>query len=376
MHDWFTRIKHQPIHGSKTGLKHKRKMPLDKIVKKFSFLLLIIIMICTVGTIFWYNLQLSPVDSGAVQLKKIVVEPGDNSLQIGNKLEKMSVIRNAFVFDLYSRLNSKNSILQAGTYRLSAAESVPQIIEHFVKGSVDKFSITFYPGATLTDNTDTPADKKQDVTTMLENAGYSKEEISSAFNVLNIGLLFDGKPETTGLEGYIYGETYQFNTGVTVEDILRKVFDEFYSVVKSEDLVNKFEKHGLNLYQGITLASIIQRESSNPADQKQIAQVFYSRLNQGIVLGSDVTYQYAAAKLGVKASPTLQSPYNTRIHSGLPPGPISSPGLSALKAVADPAAGSYMYFLSGDDDKTYFAYTEAQHQANIANHCQKKCATP
>lgn len=92
-------------------------------------------------------------------------------------------------------------------------------------------------------------------------------------------------------------------------------------------------------------------------------------------LGSDVTYHYAADKLGVEPSPSLESPYNTRIHKGLPPGPIATPGLSALMAVADPASGDYLYFLSGDDDKTYYAKTEQEHQANIENHCKIKCST-
>jgi len=92
-------------------------------------------------------------------------------------------------------------------------------------------------------------------------------------------------------------------------------------------------------------------------------------------LGSDVTYQYAAKILGVSPTPTLDSPYNTRINTGLPPGPIATPGLSALTAVASPAGGEYVYFLSGDDGMTYFAVTEAEHQENIANHCQVKCAS-
>jgi UPF0755 protein len=72
----------------------------------------------------------------------------------------------------------------------------------------------------------------------------------------------------------------------------------------------------------------------------------------------------------------LDSPYNTRINKGLPPGPIAVPGLTALQAVADPNSGDYLYFLSGDDDVTYFARTDAEHQSNIVNHCKVKCATP
>jgi UPF0755 protein len=326
--------------------------------------------------IFWYNIQLSPVSSNLGQLKKITIKAGYNSSQIGEELEKQSIIRSALVFDIYTRIISKNSLLQAGTYRLSPAESVQQITNHLINGNVDQFSITFYPGSTLTDKTNKPLSEKQDVTTVLQNAGYSTQEIASALAISNIGPLFVDKPAGTDLEGYIYGETYRFNAGATVEDILRTVFDEFYGVVESEGLVKKFADHGLNLYEGITLASIIQRESGNPDDQKQIAQVFYSRLSQGMVLGSDVTYQYAAAKFGLKSSPTLNSPYNTRINAGLTPGPISNPGLSALRAAANPAPGDYLYFVSDSSGKIYFAHTETEHEANIVNYCKENCLEP
>ncbi len=92
-------------------------------------------------------------------------------------------------------------------------------------------------------------------------------------------------------------------------------------------------------------------------------------------LGSEVTFEYAAKKLGVAATPTLDSPYNTRIYPGLPPGPIATPGVDAMKAVANPASGDYLYFLSGDDGKTYFAMTDAEHERNITDHCQQKCFT-
>ena len=371
----YIKFKPQPITNIRSGLKHIQKISPRKILATIGISIGVIIALTVVILIFWYNMQLSPVSNEA-QLKKITIEPGSNSLQIGQELESQSIIRSAFVFDIYTRLNSKNSVLQAGIYRLSPSESIPQIVEHLVKGNVDQFSITFYPGATLVDNSDKPTSKKQDVTTVLENAGYSQKEINSAFNIPNIGPLFAGKPDDAGVEGYIYGETYKFNTGATVEDILQTVFDEFYNNIKKEDLIEKFKQRGLNLYQGITLASIVQRESGNPEYQKQIAQVFYSRLNQGIVLGSDVTFQYAAAKLGVPATPSLDSPYNTRIYGGLPPGPISSPGMSALQAVADPAEGDYLYFVSDSSGKVYFAYTEAEHQSNIVNYCKENCIAP
>ncbi len=113
---------------------------------------------------------------------------------------------------------------------------------------------------------------------------------------------------------------------------------------------------------------------ANPADQKQVAQIFYKRLGEDIPLGADATFVYAAKKLGVTPSVDLDSPYNTRVHAGLPPGPISTPGLSALQAVAQPAPGDYLYFVSGDDGQTYFARTQEEHEANAAQYCKVNCA--
>jgi UPF0755 protein len=353
-----------------------RNRPKQPVKKKKLFVIAAIIVAIIgilVASIVWYNVQLSAKGSDLHQLTLIEVKVGTTPTQIGQLLQDKAVVRSGFAFNLYSRLSNNQGNLQAGTYRLSPAETIPEIINHLVKGTVDEFSITFLPGATL----------KQDREVLIE-AGFSTSDIDTALNKtydINVSPLFADKPASADLEGYIYGQTYNFSTGATVDDILQRTFTEFESVIKKADLVNSFAAHGLNLYQGITLASIVQREMTAPAsttepstDQKQVAQVFYSRLAQGVPLGSDVTYQYAADKLGVARDVNLDSPYNTRRYAGLPPGPIASPGITALKAVANPAGTNYLFFLSGDDNKTYFATTEAEHQANIANHCQVKCS--
>ncbi|HRQ86485.1 MAG TPA: endolytic transglycosylase MltG, partial [Candidatus Saccharibacteria bacterium] len=141
---------------------------------------------------------------------------------------------------------------------------------------------------------------------------------------------------------------------------------------EKENLKELYAAQGLNLYEGITLASIIQREAIG-GDETQIAQVFFKRLSIDMPLGSDVTYQYIADKMGVPRDVNLDSLYNTRRFQGLTPGPIAAPGLAALKAVAHPADTDYLYFLSGDDDVTYFGRTLEDHERNIAEHCQLKC---
>jgi UPF0755 protein len=359
------KINFQAIQDYLNGLKIKNKTSIRKKIFWAVGIFFAIVISIIVGIVIWYNSQLAPVGGDLNDKIKITVTTGSTSSQIAKELEKQKIIRSSFAFEMYVRLSGNNSKLQAGVYRLSPAESTRQIVEHFTNGSVDKFNITFLPGATLAD-----------AIKVLKKASYSDQEITDALNIKYDSPLFDGKPASADLEGYIYGETYNFNIGATVEDILNGIFDEFYSKVKENNLVSNFTKHDLNLYQAITLASIVEREVITEKDQKQAAQVFYSRLEQGMQLGSDVTYQYIADKLGLERDPNLDNPYNTRRFVGLPPGPISNPGLMALKAVANPASGDYIYFLSGDDDVTYFARTLAEHESNIVNHCKIKCSTP
>ena len=325
--------------------------------------LVLAFLITAGGILLWYNAQLAPVDASNTDKRVVVIESGSTPTQIAQTLKDEELIKNTTVFLWYTRLNGAQNNLQAGTYRLSPSESTPQIAEHLSSGKVDTFNITFLPGATLADN------RK-----VLIAAGYGDAEVDAALSKSYDSPLFEGKPASADLEGYIYGETYSFGTDTSVEAILEHVFEEFYSVIEENGLVAKYQAQGLSLYEGITLASIVQREASQRGDDMpQIAQVFYSRLELGMPLGSDVTYQYIADKTGVARDPGLDSPYNTRRYAGLPPGPIATPGEKALLAVAAPAQGNYLYFLSGDDNVTYFGRTLDEHEANIVNHCQEKC---
>lgn len=317
-------------------------------------------VIVSVGA--WYYQQLQPVsDSVTASSKKVTIAPGSGVQTIAESLKREGLIRSDVAFDWYLRLN-RGAPLQAGSYALSTNMTVPEVVTALRNGKTETLTVTFLPGATVADN------KK-----VLKTAGFSDETINAAFAKQYDHPVFQSKPASADLEGYIYGETYQFPADVTVETILRRTFDELYRVVQQEKLVEAYTAEDLSLYQGIILASIIQREVPTAGDQKQVAQVFLSRMKEEMNLGSDVTYQYIADKTGVPRDPSLDSPYNTRRYSGLPPGPIAAPGKSALLSVAHPAQGNYLFFLSGDDDKTYFARTQAEHEKNIVDHCKMKC---
>lgn len=350
---------HQPL------LLEKPKRSGKKIFLWILGVFLAAVLLAVAAAYFWYNDALKPVSSGEAEKVRVEIDSGSTFDTIGRQLEEQKLIRSSLAFTIYTRLTDTHSGLQAGTYSLSPAESTPQIVEHLTSGNVDQFSITFLPGATLAENR-----------AGLIKAGYSEAEVDAALNKTYESPLFADKPAGTDLEGYIYGETYTFSSDVSVEGILEETFKQFYDVLTENNLITGLKSHGLNLYQAITLASIIQREEPNPEAQKQVAQVFYLRLAKDMPLGSDVTAYYGADKIGAERSVAVDTPYNTRIHKGMPPGPIATPGLTALQAVANPAAGDYLYFVSGDDDVTYFSRTVEEHEKNAAEHCKIKCSIP
>lgn len=325
------------------------------------FVLILTTMV--IGAVYWwYSTQLSAVDSADDSKKVVRIVSGSTPPQIGNQLEEAGLIKDGEAFDIYTRIKGVQGRLQAGTYRLSPSESTPEIVEHLINGRVDTFSITFIPGLTL-----------KQIREVIKDAGYTDAEIDKAMTSDYDSPIFDGKPAGQDLEGYIYPETYQVSSSATVEQILKQAFAEFEKVIKANDLAAKYKEQGLTLYEGIIMASIIQKEAVG-GDEAQIAQVFLKRYAEGMALGSDPTYQYIADKLGVERDLNLDSPYNTRRFTGLPPGPIANSSETVLVAVAEPAEGDYLYFLSGDDDVTYFSRTLAEHEANIRDYCKVKCS--
>lgn len=337
----------------------------------------------------WYEMQLKPVSSDSNKVS-VTVEDGSSVSVVANTLASKNLIRNRLAFEVYVRLNNKNSI-KAGTCMIAPSESVADIVNRMNNGCHDFKTITFYPGGTL-ESSKYKASQSSDgvdktsVRYILRQAGYSDDEISSAFKAKYDSPLFADRPSGSSLEGYVFGETYQFTGDATAKDVLQTVFDHMYKVVQKNDLVNKFKAQGLTLYQGLTMASIVERElgcEDKPTVERKnrcyqyqrgIAQVFITRYKKNMQLGSDVTFIYAADKAGVKPKVDIDSPYNTRKHTGLPPTPIATPGELSLKAVADPAPGDNLFFIAGDDGLIYFAKTDEEHKNNIDKYCQKLCS--
>lgn len=231
------------------------------------------------------------------------------------------------------------------------------------------FNFTILPGETI-----------YDIQAKLIKIGYSAAEVNEAFNAnYDFDFLAD-RPSGATLEGYLYGETYEFYKDESVKEILTAFLTEMGKVITENNLKARYAEHGLSLFEGITLASVVQKEAS-PSEQPTVAGVFLNRLEIGWKMGSDVTVSYALDVANPNRQPsedntsslTVDSCYNTRLYAGLPCGPISNPGLSALLAVADPTDTAYLYFLTGDDGMMYYSTTEEGHLSNRELYCRDLC---
>lgn len=320
------------------------------------------------GLLIGYQWALRPVEPQATGSVRFIISDGESSRDIAENLKQAGLIRSRTAFRIYTDLNDTKATLQAGSYALSRTMSVAAIVEHLSGGKTDEINITILPGMTLRDLADDTGDGS------LVRQGYDAEDIELALTAEYDHPLLRGKPAGVSLEGYIYPETYRVLANADAQALFMRSFDEFYEVLQDHNLPDRLAARGLTLHQGLTLASIIQQEVKDEADQKQVAQVFLKRLAEDMELGSDPTFIYAAERDGRTPTINYDSPYNTRRNKGLPPGPIGTFNLSALLAVVDPAPGDYLYFAAGDDHVTRFATTLEEHERNVEQYGQGRSA--
>lgn len=313
----------------------------------------------------WYNRNLAAVSSSQ-QIMYFTIEPGASLHEIATGLKQDNLIRSTQAFEAYVRGRQLYAKMQAGTYALSPSMSTPQIVNKLVKGDVSKTDVTIYPGKTLAQ-----------IRKIFEQVGYSGHELDVAFNPSTYPdeAILNYLPSGASLEGFLYPDTFQKTAGTPAQDIIRQSLQEMQSNL-TPDIINGFKNQGLSVYQGLTLASIVYQESGLPAAQPTVAQVFLLRLKQGMMLGSDVTAFYGSRTAGVGDDVTYDTPYNTRLHSGLPPGPIGNMTDTALKAVAHPSDTDYLFFVAGDDPNhtIHFTHTQAEHEQAIKQYCHKLCS--
>jgi UPF0755 protein len=337
--------------------------------RRLWYLIIIVLILAVVATITVrkvYDEKLKPVSSSAVS-QIITIKEGSSVHQIADQLQTAHLVQSSWAVQLYVHSQNLNNSLKAGTYALAPDQSTPQIVTTITSGKIETKLVTILPGIRI-----------DQVSNDLINDGYSPAEVKNALNPANYNTLpvMTFVPAgTTTLEGMLWPDSFERTASTPLIDIISESLNEMGQHL-TPSVQAEFASEGLSTYQGLTLTSIVNQEVNRPADQSQVAQVFLSRLKSNSTLGSDVTANYGAIEAGQPPSLSYDSPYNTLIHTGLPPTPISTISQSALVATTHPADTSWLYFVAGDNGTTYFATTLQQQQANTAQYCHKLCTQP
>ncbi len=304
----------------------------------------------------WYVFQPRVADSK--RWDYISVAPGQNADSIGVLLQQRGIIRSSLAFRVLSRLDHLSRSLKSGVYRLSPGESLTRILEVMKNGNVVVIKVTIPEGFTVT----------QIVARLVSHHIGSLQQYRRLETKPLPGMPAPSKGVRDPLEGYLFPATYSFPYGVTPRQALQSMWQIF--AAKTQTLYRKSHTH-LSYTEWVTLASIVQQEDQKPQDAPKIAAVFLNRMKIHMPFQSDATVRYALQRQvtsGLSYSDLqVKSPYNTYLHAGLPPGPITNPGMVALTAALHPASVPYLYFLGLRNGSDLFATTYQQHLANIAS---------
>jgi UPF0755 protein len=307
----------------------------------------------------WWSVETEAPLEGPVT--EIVVPPGSSTQGIAEKLGAAGLIKRPWAFDLLVRLRGEGGRMKAGRYRFEGPYSLLDIEQKIVEGDVERREITFPEGRSMFDMAE-----------IATRAGFTSDGFLAAAK--DSGLITDIDPKARSLEGYLFPETYELKDGsneaALIADMVkysRNVFDELGLTPEGRTIAGL----PLTLPQIVTLASIVELETAAPEERPRIAGVFLNRLRLGMRLQTDPTVIYALKLEGKyhgnihKVDLSSESLYNTYRFVGLPPGPIGSPGRSALNAVLQPEKTDALYFVSRNDGTHVFSRLLRDHERAV-----------
>jgi UPF0755 protein len=294
-------------------------------------------------------------DSGPVLVE---IPAHDGVLDIAGRLYKAGAIRSRVGVVLLAGVRGSSRQLKAGEYELARRASTLDVLRQIEAGRVKQHLVLHPEGATVAE-----------IARVLESERLAP---SVAVARLATDRAFVATLEIDGpsIEGYLFPDTYQLVRGMTTEEILTRMVQRLRAKA-GPDLTARAQARGLSVHELLTLASIIEREAVDRDELRTISAVFWNRLKINMPLQADPTVQYATGKERrtlTRADLATDHPYNTYRRSGLPPGPIASPGLAAIEAALDPAPVKYLYFVAVDDHRHYFSASLGEHNAAVARY--------
>ena len=317
--------------------------------------------------LLWHDgLLTRPLDINGSE-QSFIIESGESVNSIANKLELMGFIRDAVSFRDYLVYAGLDTSIQAGTYKLSAAMSAIDIADELQDATSTEVTFVVLPGWRM-----------EEIASILPSSGLPIDPNDFFFAVTNPPNGFDFLSGASSAEGFLHPDSYIFSRETSADELVNELVRQF-SLRLSREIQLGFETQGLTVYQAVTIASIVEKEAVQKEEAPLIASVYINRLNVGMKLEADPTVQYAIGYNALQntwwtnplSTINLQfdSPFNTYVYAGLPPSPISNPGMDALSAVAFPAETPYYFFRAKCDSSGYhtFAVTFEEH---LGNGCQ------
>jgi UPF0755 protein len=297
----------------------------------------------------------------AVRTASVVVDvpAHEGPLEIARRFENAGVVRSEWTFLALSAVRGTIRKLKAGEYEVPRGATPLAALRLVERGRVRQHPVLHPEGATVAE-----------LARALEAAGLARSE-----DVLRIAtdpsfLRAHGIPEAPSIEGYLFPDTYYFVKGMRTEELLGRMVQRLRAKLGT-DIEARARARGFTVHQLLTLASIIEREAVAPEEAKIISGVFWNRLRRDMPLQADPTVQYAVRKERgtlTRSDLATDHPYNTYRRTGLPPGPIASPGLRSIDATLDPAQVSYLYFVAVDERRHHFSTTVAEHNEAVARY--------
>ena len=288
----------------------------------------------------------------------VTVEPGDGTIAVASELSEKGVIKREKVFRLYTMISGNNAWV-SGDFEITPGMGYKEICKLLTTPIRSDVKVVLVEGK-----------QARQMAVTLEEAGIcSADGFMEAVQTADYDFAFlKGIENPNPLEGYLFPDTYYFEKNTDPRMVVETLLEGFEENMYKEEYIERAEELGYTFHEMIILSSVVQSESSGEANQKDVAGVFHNRLNDPgfSKLQSCVTVEYA---MGVKKSiityedTKIDSPYNTYLYPGLPIGPISNPGVTALEATLWPNEHNYYYFQSDETGKLYFAETVEEHDS-------------
>lgn len=385
----------QPRRRTHSKNKQKRKKQ-DRTAKRIVAVVMSLVVVfflatCTFG-FFWVKSSLEPINTEAKKTIQVEIPEGSSTKEIANILFENDLIKNATVFNYYSKIKSYNNY-QSGFYNLSQSMSVDDLAKALQESGtptaqeepagkvliVEGYTLTQIANSvTLNAKTDDKTDKtpftSEEFLATVTNQEFIDRMVATYPN------LFASLPAADSgviyrLEGYLFPAVYDYYDDTTIEDLVEQMISTTNARLQPyyEAIANK----NLTVNEVLTLASLVEKEGSTDEDRRNIASVFFNRLNAEMPLQSNIAILYAQGKLGEETTlaedtnidTSIESPYNIYWRAGLMPGPVNSPSLSAIEAVLNENATDYYYFVADVTTGTvYFANTIEEHDQNVATY--------